>query len=70
MKSANTKANRSGSSRCGKWPERSKISTLVAGSSTRAVSTCDAGIIRSRFPQTSIDGREAKPDSRFCVVTV
>jgi len=63
-------ANRSGSSRCGKCPERSNISTLVSGNSRRAVSTCDAGIIRSRLPQISMDGREAKPDRRFCALTV
>ena len=51
--SPSSRANRSGCSRCGKWPAPSNSSTRLPGIACCAVVACQAGIIRSWVPQTT-----------------
>ena len=56
MKVLSTSAKRSGSSRWGKCPAPSNSSTRLLGKAWCAVDACQAGIIRSRVPQTTSVG--------------
>jgi len=52
MKSPSSWANRPGSSRWGKCPAPSNSTTRLSSITSCAVVVCQAGIIRSRVPQT------------------